>query len=80
MKACIVYSSCTGNTRKVAEALAETSGIACFAVRHAPNPDDYDLLALGFWDCTTVTLPPEISLQFLACASVTVLVYSFPHR
>ena len=49
MKACIVYSSCTGNTRKVAEALAETSGIACFAVRHAPNPDDYDLLALGFW-------------------------------
>ena len=49
MKACIVYSSCTGNTRKVAEALADTSGIPCFAVRHAPNPDDFDLLALGFW-------------------------------
>ena len=49
MKVCIVYSSCTGNTRKVAEALAETSGAPCFAVRHAPNPDDYDLLALGFW-------------------------------
>lgn len=49
MKVCIVYSSCTGNTRMVAEALAETSGIPCFAVRHAPNPDEYDLLALGFW-------------------------------
>ena len=49
MKVCIVYSSCTGNTRKVAEALAATSGFPCFAVRQAPNPDDYDLLALGFW-------------------------------
>lgn len=49
MNACIIYSSCTGNTRKVAEAMAETSGIPCFAVRNAPAPDDFDLLALGFW-------------------------------
>ena len=49
MKVCIIYSSCTGNTRKVAEAMAETSGIPCFAVRNAPAPDDFDLLALGFW-------------------------------
>ena len=49
MKACIIYSSCTGNTRKVAEAMAETSGVPCFAVRNAPAPDDFDLLALGFW-------------------------------
>ena len=49
MKVCIVYSSCTGNTRKVAEALAQTSGAPCFAVRNAPNPEHYDLLALGFW-------------------------------
>lgn len=45
----IVYSSCTGNTRKVAEALAETPGAACYAVRHAPSPDAFDILALGFW-------------------------------
>lgn len=49
MNACIVYSSCTGNTRKVAEALADTSGLPCFPVRIAPEPDDFDILALGFW-------------------------------
>ena len=49
MKVCIVYSSCTGNTRKVAEALATASGAPCFSVRHAPQPDEFDLLALGFW-------------------------------
>ena len=38
MNACIVYSSCTGNTRKVAEALADTSGLPCFPVRIAPEP------------------------------------------
>ena len=49
MNACIVYSSCTGNTRKVAEALADTSGLPCFPVRNAPEPDNFDILALGFW-------------------------------
>ena len=49
MNACIVYSSCTGNTRKVAEALADTSSLPCFPVRNAPEPDDFDILALGFW-------------------------------
>ena len=49
MKSCIIYSSVTGNTRKVAEALAAASGAPCFPVREAPDPDDYDLLALGFW-------------------------------
>ena len=48
MKACIVYSSCTGNTRAVAEALA-AMGTPCFPVRRAPDPAAYDLLALGFW-------------------------------
>lgn len=45
----IVYSSCTGNTRKVAEALAATSDAACYAVRHAPGPEAFDVLAIGFW-------------------------------
>lgn len=49
MNICIVYSSCTGNTRKVAEALARSSGMPCFPVRTAPDPDNYDLLAVGFW-------------------------------
>ena len=49
MRTCIVYSSCTGNTRKVAEAMAEASGLPCCALRHDPDPQDYDLLAVGFW-------------------------------
>lgn len=49
MRVCIVYSSCTGNTRKVAEAMAEVSGLPCHAVPYAPAPQDYDLLAVGFW-------------------------------
>ena len=67
MKVCSVYSSCTGNTRKVAEALAETSGVPCFAVRHAPNPDDYDLLALGFW--VRKGLPDARAQRYLARVS-----------
>lgn len=63
MKACIVYSSCTGNTRKVAEALAETSGFPCFAVRNAPNPEDYELLALGFW--VRKGLPDARALRYM---------------
>lgn len=49
VKICIVYSSCSGNTRRVAETLAVVSGAPCFAVRQAPDPQTYDLLALGFW-------------------------------
>ncbi len=49
MRICIVYSSCTGNTRKVAEAIAAASGLPCYPVQHAPDPAEYDLLAVGFW-------------------------------
>ena len=63
MNACIVYSSCTGNTRKVAEALADTSGLPCFPVRFAPEPDDFDILALGFW--VRKGLPDARALRYM---------------
>ena len=63
MRACIVYSSCTGNTRKVAEALADTSGLPCFPVRIAPEPDDFDILALGFW--VRKGLPDARALRYM---------------
>ncbi len=50
MKTLIVYSSKTGNTRKLAQSIhlaledAELS-----RVEMAPNPDKYDLILLGFW-------------------------------
>lgn len=44
-----MYFSLTGNTRKVADALARASDVPCFPVRNAPDPAEYALLALGFW-------------------------------
>ena len=51
MRYLVVYSSVTGNTRRVAEAvfemLPEPKGI--YPVEKAPEPDGYDFIALGFW-------------------------------
>jgi len=51
MKILIVYSSRTGNTKKVAETifdiLPETKEL--FNVEDAPSPDLYDFIAVGFW-------------------------------
>jgi len=51
MKALIVYSSQTGNTEKLAEAIKKqlTCEIEVFAINEAPEPDGYDLVFLGFW-------------------------------
>lgn len=51
MKHLIVYSSVTGNTKKVAEAIARTfDGTADLCpVEAAPPADGYDLVAVGFW-------------------------------
>ena len=51
MKILIVYTSReTGNTRKVAEAIAARLGPECelYNVADAPPPDRYDFIALGF--------------------------------
>ncbi|MDY0391712.1 MAG: flavodoxin family protein [Desulfobulbus oligotrophicus] len=51
MKTLIVYSSRTGNTRMIAEAVHSVApaDAELFVVADAPDPADYDLLALGFW-------------------------------
>jgi len=50
MNVLIAYSSRTGNTRKLAEAihLALPNADLC-PVANAPNPDKYDLIFAGFW-------------------------------
>lgn len=50
MKTLIVFSSKTGNTRKLAYAvhLALPDAELC-RVEMAPKPDSYDLIYLGFW-------------------------------
>ena len=51
MKFLIVYSSRTGNTRQVAEALyaAAPDGSTISNVETAPAADDYDVIFVGYW-------------------------------
>ena len=51
MKHLIVYSSKTGNTRKIAEAIHSVlpPGTEIYPVENAPDPDLYDFIAVGYW-------------------------------
>ncbi len=51
MKAAVVYSTLTGNTKKIAEAFCAGlgEGAELFDVKAAPDPSVYDLVAVGFW-------------------------------
>jgi flavodoxin len=51
MKSLVIYSSQTGNTKKLAEAVYETlkGEKDIYPVADAPDPDGYDLVAVGFW-------------------------------
>lgn len=68
MKALVVYSSKTGNTKKLAEALYSAVQFEKKIVSIADNPDptEYDFVAVGFWlqegqpDSATVDFLPKI--------------------
>ncbi|MBW1659768.1 MAG: flavodoxin family protein [Deltaproteobacteria bacterium] len=51
MKALVVYSSQSGNTKKLAEAVYEVlpDEKEIHPVDEAPEPSGYDLVAVGFW-------------------------------
>lgn len=50
MKSLIVYSSRTGNTKKVAEAIASVlPDCDLHPVESAPSAEGYDLIAVGYW-------------------------------
>lgn len=51
MKILLVYSSLTGNTKKLAEKLFEImpEDTEIYKVEDAPEPDNYDLVCVGFW-------------------------------
>lgn len=51
MKSIVIFSSVTGNTRSVAEAIAAAlpPDAVLAPVHKAPSPEDFDFLALGFW-------------------------------
>ena len=46
----VIYSSVTGNTKTVAEAMARASGGDLFNVNdNPPNLEQYEIVALGYW-------------------------------
>ena len=45
----VVYASVTGNTRRVASALADSTGDPLLTVSALTDPAAFDVLALGFW-------------------------------
>lgn len=51
MKTLVIYSSLTGNTKKVARAVAEVlPECTMLPVEEAPSRvDGYDLVAVGYW-------------------------------
>lgn len=51
MKAAVVCSTLTGNTRRVAEAFCAGLGFGAelFDVKDAPDPAAFDLVVMGFW-------------------------------
>lgn len=49
MKTLVAYSSLTGNTKMVAQAIAEELEGVLADVMQQPNQADYDFIAVGFW-------------------------------
>lgn len=51
MRTAIVYSSKTGNTKKVAEAIFDSveGEKGLYDVKENPKPDEFDWIVLGFW-------------------------------
>ena len=66
MKTLIVYSSQTGNTRKMAEAANEMFGetTELYPVHEAPDPDGYNLIVVCFW--LQAGMPDPKSQAFLS--------------
>ncbi len=66
MKSLIVYSSLTGNTRAVAEAIASVMPEPCELVSVQEAPSDlssYDFIAIGYW--VDKGMPDQNCIQFM---------------
>ncbi|MFW6263393.1 MAG: flavodoxin family protein [Thermotogota bacterium] len=51
MKTLLVYSSRTGNTKKIAHEIHQVlpEGTDIFPIEQAPAPGDYEMIIIGFW-------------------------------
>lgn len=65
MKCMIVYSSKTGNTRMIAEAIHKVlpKNSVIYPVQQAPEPDSYDFIAVGGW--VDKGMPDEATANYM---------------
>ena len=71
MKALVTYSSKTGNTKKLAEALYDAVKFEkdLISISDNPDPTEYDFIAVGFWlqdglpDSAAQNFLPKIGLK-----------------
>lgn len=64
MKICVIYSSKTGNTKKIALAIAaEILNCDIFSVTDNPNLENYDLVFMGYW--VDKGMPDKNSMEFM---------------
>lgn len=65
MKSLVVYSTLTGNTKMIAEAIHEVmpEGTEIADVKNAPDPEAYDFIALGFW--VDKGMPDKATLSYM---------------
>lgn len=60
----VVYSSVTGNTKQVAEAIADAADADIFSVKDVPaDLSEYDVVALGYW--LRLGGPDPLMMKFL---------------
>lgn len=66
MKALVAYSSRTGNTKKVAEAIhgIMPPGAVIAPVEEAPDPAAFDFVAVGYW--VDKGMPDDLAKEFMA--------------
>lgn len=66
MKTLVIYSSQTGNTKKLAQAAFEIlpEPKDCYPIAQSPASDDYDLIVLGFW--FKAGQPDPLSTEYLS--------------
>jgi len=65
MQKLVVYSSKTGNTKMIAEAVAEAlAPCDLYPVENAPDPSGYDFIAVGYW--VDKGMPDTACQQYMA--------------
>ena len=75
----VIYSSVTGNTKTIAEAIAEEAERAdLFRVQEAPvDLSDYDIVALGYW--LRLGQPDPLMLRYLPRVENSKVVFFQTH-